>query len=46
MIPKTKYFIASPFSDSPCKIAIKTVKSPKLIAVKDDRYKTFEPNGS
>ena len=46
MIPKTKYFIASPFSDKPCKIAIKTVKSPRLIAVKDDKYKTFEPNGS
>ena len=44
IIPKTRYFIASPFSDRPCKIAIKTVNSPKLIAVNDDKYKTFEPS--
>ena len=44
IIPNTRYFIANPFSDRPCKMAIKTVNRPKLIAVNDDKYKTFEPS--
>ena len=35
--PNIKYLMAKPFSDNPCKIAIKTVNSPKLMAVNDER---------